>query len=390
MHDLLPDAGPRSPGNIAIAVLFVALLLAPAVLALAGRAGFDAAFIRRTELREPFVAPRPASGALATGGWQRDAERTIADAFPLRTELIASDQVVTYAVLHDLASPQVIVGRDGWLFYAGDEPYITGRYDMSNAAVSRTADAYAARAGWCADHGIAYVFVLAPNKSTIYPQYLPQGMTVATPALADRFVAALRARRVSVVDVRAAMRAAAVRAGTGASRLLYSKGDTHWTAAGAYFEYRAVMSVLRADGVRDRIEPRSLRPYVAVRRDADLLRLAGVASIVGDDVLQYRFPARAREVAALRLPGDPALASLQLTALTTGEQSLPNAVIFGDSFSTALRVFLAEDFDDTLVARYADTNSAQFDRRLVTTVKPRVVIQELVERSLPFGPGRDY
>jgi len=368
------------------------MLLAPAALAVTGHARSDATFIETTELRMPFVAPAPSAGALATGGWQRDAERAIGDAFPLRTNLIDAYHVVRYALLRDVSAPAIIVGQDGWLFYASEEQrYVTGAYDRSSAAIARTANAYAARAAWCAAHGIRYVFVLAPNKSTVYPGRLPPGVSFATPTLADRLVPALRARGVHVVDVRAGMRAAAQRDGAGdPSRLLYSKGDTHWNAAGAYLEYRAVMAELRGAGLRDRVDPRTFTPAVEVTDGSDLIRLAGLAPVMRDSILRYRFPERAREVPFPSIPHDPAMESLSLLAMTTEDPALPNAVIFGDSFSGGLRQFLADDFDRTLTARYEDVRRAQFDRRLVTALEPRVVIQEIVERSLVFGPGLDF
>ncbi len=391
MRKLLPDAGSGSPGNIAIVVLFVALLLAPAVLAVTGHAGFDAAFIERTELREPFVAPAATSGALATGGWERDAERTIADAFPLRSGLIGAYHGVQYRVLHDLSAPLVIVGRDGWLFYAVDERrYLTGDYDARETTLARTADAYAGRARWCDARGIAYLLVLAPNKSTVYAAFLPPRMHVAAPTLADRLVPLFRARGVRVVDERAAMRADAVAAGADPLRMLYSKGDTHWTDIAAYVEYRAVVDALRTSGVRDRIDPRALQPYVTETGESDLFRLAGISPFVRDRVVRYYFPRRARDAAASPAVPVPTAISPRVRALTTGDAGLPNAVIFGDSFSSALTPFLAEDFDRTVVANYAPAFPAvRFDRHLVAAARPRIVIQEIVERSLVDGPGLD-
>ncbi len=68
--------------------VFVALLIVPGILAAAGYARFDVPFITALENRRPFVAPPITRGALATAGWERDAEREIADAFPLRSEII--------------------------------------------------------------------------------------------------------------------------------------------------------------------------------------------------------------------------------------------------------------------------------------------------------------
>ncbi len=384
------DDDPPSRASAAIVALFAGLIALPGVLALAGHAGADRDFILHTEARAPFVAPAPASGALATGGWQRDAERSIADGFPLRTPLIAAYHAIEFAGFRDVSSPHVIAGRDGWYFFADEERrYVEGDDDRSPAAIARTADAYAARAAWCRQHGIAYVFVLAPNKSTVYRNDLPADVRPVTPTLADLLVPAMRARGVRVVDVRAALGAAAAAASRGAGTDVYSKGDTHWNDAGAYIAYEATVAALRDAGVRDGV-PRTAIRSRTVDGEGDLLRLAGIASLAPNQIVQYDVPQRAHAVAPPAIANDPDVASaFVLGATTTGDRALPNAVVFGDSFASALRRFLGEDFDTVLSATYVNAGATQFDRRIVETQKPRVVIQEIVERSLVFGPGAD-
>ena len=190
--------------------------------------------------------------------------------------------------------------------------------------------------------------LLAPDKSSIYPGELPRGTTYPNPAPADRFIAALRARGVRVVDVRAALRDAAARGE------VYSKGDTHWNDAGAYIAYRATIAAL---GVRDTIPPSSIASSIE-DGEGDLLRLAGIAQTAHNPVVTYAYPHH-----------DP-------------DPSLPAAVLFGDSFSVGITPFLAQDFRRLDVVRFADASGPQFDRALVERLRPAVVIQEIVERSL--------
>jgi hypothetical protein len=368
----------RSPGDLVVTILFLALLLVPGALALGGRAGVDVAFIEGVEARHPFIAPAPSGGALATGGWQRDAERQIADAFPLRRQLIVGYDRAMYLGLHDIPSPHVVGGRDGW-FFLGDEErwYITGERTLSDAQLTAVAELYRARSDWCRRRKIRYVFLLAPNKSTIYPEYLPSGLTREQPTIADRLVPLLRARGITVADPRAALIAAA------RTIEVYSKGDTHWNDAGAITAYRAVLDAIRGSHVRD-VLPRERRSQTVIE-GGDLLRLASLEGLVVNSVTRVAFAHRARGTAVPRYPGDANAGAFEITADTIDDPVLPSVVAFGDSFLDGLRPFLAENFHRTVVLRHRSVTGVQFDPAVIEAERPNVVIQELVERSLVFG-----
>ncbi|HEY0396621.1 MAG TPA: hypothetical protein VGD01_19245 [Candidatus Elarobacter sp.] len=376
--DRSAERTPRA-GAVVVIVVFALLLLWPAALALAGRAGTDGDFIYHSEMRNAFVAPPPSSGALATGGWERDLERQIADGFPLRRRLIEGYDVAKYLWLGDVASSHVVRGGDGWLFYGDEErSYLDGSYHPTDAELERLAGVYQARADWCARRGIAYVFAFVPNKSTVYTRFLPDSVRVATPTAAERLLPLIAARGVRVVDTRRPLLAAAEHGE------VYSKGETHWNDAGAYVAYREIVAALRGARVRDTIAPASLRPRIALE-DGDLDRLAGITSAVHDEVVVYDFPRRAHEVAAPGYRGDPIQGAFIRAAFETGDPRLPKGMLFGDSFTLALRPFLAEDFSRLVVMQHSIPNALQFDRTAIEAEKPGVVIQELIERALVYS-----
>lgn len=369
----------RTPGDVVVIAVFALLLLAPALLALTGHAGFDTAFLENTEHRRPFVAPPPTSGALATGGWERDAERELADAFPLRKQLIQSYDYAKYAWLGDIPSDAVIRGRDGWLFLGGEErAYLTDRVNPTDAVLEHVADVYAARAAWCKQRGIRYVFVLAPNKSTIYPQYLPASIKRVTPTPADRLMPMLRARGVPVVDLRETLIHQ-----SNMKELVYSKGDTHWNDLGALIAYRSLVKSLRDAGVRDWVPDKSVTAYVT-NQDGDLFGLAGITGLVRNEWVKVDIPTNARRVAAPDYRNDPLQPAFDRHAYAVDNPNVHGtAVFFGDSFSQALIPFVADDFRRTV--HLTHQTLVQFDRRVVTAEHASVVIDEQVERGLVNG-----
>ncbi len=369
----------RGPGDMIVAVLFVVMLLVPAALALTGRGGADDDFIYHTEMRHPFVAPPPSSGALATGGWERDVERQIADTFPLRRTMIEAYDEAKFRWLGDVAGPHVVRGREGWLFFNDEERrYDDGTFAPSGAELARIAALYRARARWCAQRGIAYVVVLVPNKSSVYARYLPAWTLHIEPNAGQRLIPLLRAQGVRVVDPRAALVDASF------AREVYQPGDTHWTDAGAYIAYRQIVDALRDAGVRDAIAPQSISPQT-VETTGDLDRLAGIAASYRSTDVVYRFPERAHKVAPPSYPGDPLAAAFQPEAYEVDDPRLGRAVLFGDSFTGALRRFVAQDFRRTVVLQHEISGTEHFDRAAVAAERPNVVIQELVERALVYA-----
>ena len=365
----------KNPGSYVATAAFAALLAMPAALAVMGRAGFDTAFIENTEHRVPFVAPAVSSGALATGGWERDAEREIADAFPLRTLLIRANDRAAFLWFGDTASGQVIRGRDGWLFYGAEErDYLAGK--PGDDAIAHVAEVYAARAAWCKAHGIVYAVLIAPNKSTIYVRYMRSGTPDVQPSGVDRLIPLLRARGVTVIDPRAAL----ITASQGGE--VYSRGDTHWNDAGAYVAYETAVRALQASGVRDAV-PRHAIVSSTENGPGDLLALSGVDDIVPNPWVHLTFPSRARVMSAPSA-GDLGTVAAQPYATEISDPSLPTLVAFGDSFLDQLRPFFAATFRRAEFRRQLATES-RFDTDVLERQKPTVVLQEFVERNLTFG-----
>src|SRR5262245_9396713 len=224
--------------QLALIGVFLTVISAP----LAGRLlALEDAFAV-TENRRP--APFP---ELELRGWSIASfpirfERYWNDSFAFRRMLIRGHSV---GKLHLGVSPssKVLVGRDGHLFYAADQSleYYRRSKPFTSEGLARWERDLEARRHWVVEQGIRYLVVIAPNKETIYPEYMPPTVRPVRPASRqDQLLEYLRVHSaVDVLDLRPTLVD-----GKGRGHL-YHRTDSHWNDLGAELAARAILARLR-------------------------------------------------------------------------------------------------------------------------------------------------
>ena len=232
------------------------------------------------------------------------------------------------------------------------------------------------RQAFLASRGIPFLVVVVPEKYSIYPEYLPDW---AVPRAArtpfDRVVTALAGdTQLHFVDLRAALRAA-----KGSERLYYQT-DSHWNYLGATVGYGAFMP-----------EVAKLLPGFSIAAVQRPRYVAGVDYYSGDLAQMLGLPRQFREddiapLAKILATADSRCARLDPAANSAGIDTFvyrcPNAprhsaLVYRDSMGIPLVPMLAENFSRTTFV-----TSAQLDAELVLRLRPDIVIEEMVERTL--------
>lgn len=276
----LPE-GPASPAwrrldRLILAVTLVGLL-APGLLLAAG-------FHDRPIENRPLVAfPQVSLATLLDGSWFAGIDDYLADNIALRAYAVRVRGEVFYG-LGGSGNPQVIRGRDGWLFTRSEfEPDCSYTAESVLAALDEAAAAADRR-------GFTFRFVAVPDKHVIYPDELAADPFPPPCSETDR--ASLRAGLATLgpvaIDGWSVLEAARQ---ADPSRELYYRGDTHWTPSGAIQVIRALVTSIDpalwndADIVVSGTSRRSVDlalqlgirrietvPHVAVRRAATVTR----------------------------------------------------------------------------------------------------------------------
>jgi len=280
--------------------------------------------------------------------------------------------------LRESPSPSVVIGKDGWLFYADEN--VIDDYRQENLFGPQELETIKRhleqRKRWLEEQGIRFVVTVAPNTHSIYPEHLPdpvRGIIVPGRTRLDQVIQYLKEHSdIEIVDNREALLQAKT------VRRTYMKTDTHWNAFGAWVGYRELMNRLSADFPA--LQPRRLDEFAISSvqvNGGDLARMMGMGeSLYEEDiVLTPKFETYARNAAERKDPGGEP--GKETVIKETGNGELPRAVMFRDSFANALIPYLSEHF-----SRIVYIWDHRFHPEIVREEKPDVVIHEIVERYL--------
>ena len=312
-------------------------------------------------------------------------EHAFSDRFGARNALLRLHNRVLVRVFGVSPAPNVLLARDGWLFFKGEDGHALDRFyrgtqPIGDSQLRNVVDELARRAHYLAAQGIAYIVTIAPDKATIYPEMLPAWVKPVIPrSPLDRLVAMIE-RDVSIryVDLRPALRAAKTR-----ERVYYAT-DSHWNSLGAPVAYEAIMRAL-ADALVPRtvsIAPVTLPPYVpgVDVYHGDLARMTG-------DPQHFPEPDYA-PLWKILAAKDARCAKRQDAGKDLGYEwyfcdrpGLPRAVMYRDSMAIPLIPLLSENFSHVVYVE-----SHRLDPAFIAREKPDVVVEEMVERAM-FAPA---
>lgn len=363
--------GIRAVGNLLTLLTFTALVLAPV-------------FERSGATAGPAL-PTSASGWSA---WPGQFESWFRDNFFGRDQLLALNTKVMVEAFGLSPSEQVVLGEEGWLYYTRDGilPDRRGEVRLREWELVNWRSALETRREWLRQRGVPYVFAVAPNKVTVYPQYLPARMRErpALPTRLDQLSEWLRANsQFPLLDLRATLIPAAN------GELLYHRRDSHWNELGAHRAYETILTAFRERGTDRKSLSRADLVLRSRKHEGDLVRLVAAADWPLEDVpvLEPSGGWTARQVplsfdwkalpAAFGVWEEPV--AFECAA---AEGTL---LVIGDSYQWAMRPLLANHFRRSVFVCASVTELDVFVA-MVAAVQPSAVLEMRVERNMRYTP----
>ncbi len=265
MHDpemdrTTPTAAAGSREERVVIAGFLLVLIIPALALLAG--------FRPTDIEggDPATLPTFDTTTVGDPATYAAVDRWVAESFPLRNVAARAYGAIDYGLLGGSPNPDVIVGRDGWLFTITELQPVCR---FSAAEVLAGLDTVTSQ---LAAVGIELRLTVPPDKHVIYPERIVPGSGLGT-SCADRSREALRAgmaaRPQAAVEVWSRLEQAHA---ADPDRPLYFAQDTHWTPLGALVATKGLIeSVAPGLWSEDQVPTDGFANY-----ETDLSRLIGL------------------------------------------------------------------------------------------------------------------
>jgi alginate O-acetyltransferase complex protein AlgJ len=303
------------------------------------------------------------------------------DHFGFRKQLIRWEHRWRRSLFNQSLLADVITGREGWLFYSG-ERMIENYRGMTRFETKELKDWQSlleSRRDWLARRGIRYLFVIPPNKDSVYPEYLPEWMTKIRPTTKlDQFLAYMKTNStVEILDLRPVLLEAKKNCP------VYLFTDTHWNLYGGFVAHQELVRTLKRQ--LPELAPLPLEAFVKTIHDdpqgGDLARMLGQEQTLpekNNPSFAPRPPLQALSITSdLNLIPGKKWNKFTDPAVTENPNCKGRAIIFRDSFSGNWIPFLGYYFNKVFYLWEYNWEPAFIEQQ-----KPDVVIDEMLERFL--------
>ena len=338
-----------------IDILFILLFLVLCLIPSLGMLVFSESDAAANEILASRPSVRNRDGSFNTA-LLSDFSDYIADRFAFRQEMVTAWSAINAKVFSGSVEEQVLLGSDGWLYYRETLDDYLGR-GMSDEELEYAAKNLAMMQEYAENQGAAFVFTIAPNKNSLYPEHMPTYYSSGhNGSNAKRLPALLEQNGVNYVDLFEAFRN---------EETLYFATDSHWNAQGAALAADHILSGL---GMESRYFSGSFTNPVSHRGDLyEMLYPAGTMT-EPDPQLSSGF--------SYTCENDPNGGNA-ITINTTAEGREGTLLCWRDSFGISLYPYLAEKFGSATFSR-----ASSYDLSQIETLGADTVIIELVERNL--------
>lgn len=331
------------------------------------------------EKRKLAALPQLSSHAFLDPAYYHGIELYFNDHFAFRTTLVKTKNWIDYHIFKTSPSPRVHIGTDGWLYYRVTlRDYL--KYDDCNplerTRMRRIARSLSLLEQLIERSGRQFVFVIAPDKPTVYPEYfgIERQAVLCDKNRYDLFLESLHE-----FPVKNFVRLDTLLLADKVNHQLYYKTDSHWTEQAGKIAGQAILNHLSPDAW-SRHFPRVTFSQKLYKGDlSSMLSLDINETVDAIQTIQYPFPVDRREL-GVYISGY----RYQFTAVNaTPGTYLPKAIWYRDSFSTAILPYLENSFESLDVIWPHDVQTFLTPDPVEELRGSHIVILEIVERYLP-------
>lgn len=348
----------------------------------------------------------------------REFNNYVKDSFQLSELFINLDAILKVYVLHVSPNNNVAVGKNGFYFEGWGTRKVEkgiienfdniadymGQMPFSEEDLHQWRRILEERKYWLKERGSEYVFILAPTKAMVYPEYLPSSLRTATKTAAPNRFQQLSGYLEKYSDINfinllpPLLKAKEKRD----YPFLFYKTDFHWNFYGAFMAYQAIMDRLREMYPQyGLVHPEFNEFTLSVNRHwahHRFIKMVGLPEEMQKKEHYITMVPRpgGRWDSALDLPEkgiydvyppirqvtDGKGHSLGLRLIRNPKGKIPSLLLLGDSFFEKCVYFFSADAQEVM----NDRTVVNFPANLFRYVKPTIVAQEILNMFILRKP----
>lgn len=369
----------KNISNILLGVLFMLMLILPFA-----QKHFELfPDIASNEKRQ--LASMPEFDITSLDGFPGRYEKFYNDHFSFRSRMIMMKSIFSLVLFNVSPDPdKVIIGKNNWLFMVSDElETYRGTDLLNNEQLDTIRLALNNRKQYFRKQNIKVYFVIVPTKYTVYPENLP--------FYVDKFRGENRTDQVKelllnldipTIDLREAL------IYKKSDKPLFRKADNHWNDLGAFYGTQIILDSIKKDFPQ--IDLPSLNDYKLEERKTSIGNLSAMINMQ-DYFPEMMVTLESNQLTdAVEIPkyGFPVPTKFGLSkhyemCYSTKNDSLPDILVFRDSFGNAMIPFLKESFDTSIFI--FDKWRYQLNPQIIEDVDPDIVVYAILESLLEKG-----
>jgi tetratricopeptide (TPR) repeat protein len=329
-------------------------------------------------------------------------ERYYKDHFGFRNKLVYLNSYFKANWVKVSPVPHVIIGKGNWLFWTGQGLIkdFRGLISLSTLQLETWKKNLEYKKNWLEKRSIRYLCVVAPDKQSIYPEYMPSYQNkVNKKTRFDQLLDYLKNKSdVKIIDLRPPLR------GAKGNDLLYFQRDSHWNHKGAYIAYKSIMNQVLSWFPDEKMIDFHISDY-EINSEIISMKSRGMEStlrlylpkipgwtLVSTPSFRFISPC-AKKLELFKKAGNsgPFAKALEPFAKECPNSNL-SAIVIRDSMFTEVEPFLSENFNSILylwpLSRWKAYDN-KYLKGYVEKIKPDIVIEEIGERMLFGGVSPD-
>ncbi len=297
----------------------------------------------------------------------------VSDHIALRNETAGLYTVLNAGLFSVSARENVILGEDDWLYYTATTDDFLHRNPISGRKLYIIAHNMYLIQEYCETLGKKAVFAIAPNKNSLYGEYMPQVYKDARAAFEtkysdmDRLMPYLESESINHTDLKKLFEAQ--------DEILYYKKDSHWNNKGALLVYNELMEKAGAEALLfDDDSPETTVDFVG-----DLNKMLYGPAARPEEKLEY---IKDRDYFYLADGEVKDIADMEMVenneVETVNPQGDGTILMYRDSYANSLIPYLSQTFSYAYYSKIVPYNMTDIAIR-----NPDYVLIEKAERHLP-------